>query len=280
MSKIRIVTDSTADLPQSFINQYDISIVPLKVMFGTKVYRDKIDINTKQFYEKQNSGEMSMSSHPAPVDFLATYEDAAAKSESIISIHISSQLSDTIKSAQIAKDISGYHDIDIIDSLSASSGLGLIVIAAAKAAHEGKNKEEIIDKIRKIREQVKVFFMVDTLEYLIKGGRISRIEGFVGSLLNIKPIMTIKEGKILPFAKIMSKSKAIDKLIDIIKNDSINEENFYCSLIQGHDSDSLKILDNKFKQYFDCKQVIYSEFGPVIGTHVGPKVIGVAYYSM
>ena len=281
MKKIRIVTDSTADLPVDAIKHLGIYVIPLKVIFGTQVYRDGVDIQTKQFYEKLSLGELSMSSPPAPVEFLEIYEKSIAENESIISIHISSQLSATLHAARTAKAISGYDDITVIDSYSASCGLGLMVIAAARAAREGQSKEEIINLVKTIRDNLKIFFMVDTLEYLIRGGRIGKLEGFVGSLLNIKPILTIKDGVILPFTKIRGKLRAMDKLVELLieGNDKSNGP-LQCSLIHGNDRASLSILEQKINQKIDNDNIISSEFGPVIGTHVGPNVVGLAYYSL
>jgi DegV family protein with EDD domain len=269
-------------LPADIVDQLGIYVVPLKVIFGTEEYRDGVDIKTKQFYERLSAGELSMSSPPAPVDFLKVYEKSIAANESIISIHISSQLSATLNSARTAKAVSGYEDITVIDSLSASSGLGLMVMAAARAANEGKTKEEIINLIKNVREKMKIYFVVDTLEYLIRGGRIGKIEGFVGSLFNIKPILTIKDGVILPFAKIMGKSRAVEKLLDIIAEDAGRAgENFVFSLIHGDDNAALTHLDQKIKTRLNKhEKTVSSEVGPVIGTHVGPRVVGLAYYAI
>lgn len=279
MSGIRIVTDSTADLPAGVAEQLGIMVVPLKVLFGTQVYRDGIDLDTKEFYQRLQS-EMSMSAHPSPVDFLDVYEKCVGQKESIISIHISSHLSATLESARSAKEMSGYEDITIIDSLSASSGLGLMVIAAARAAGAGKSKEEIIKLVLEIRDRMKIFFVVDTLDYLVRGGRIGRFEGFMGSLLGIKPILTIEGGVILPVAKIMGKARALEKMLNLVKNDNPPSQNLYCSLIHGGDNASIDGLKPVVEGNFKCRELICSEFGPVIGTHVGPRVIGMAYYAI
>lgn len=264
------------------MDQLGIYVVPLKVIFGTEEYRDGVDIKTKQFYQRLSAGELSMSSPPAPFDFLQVYEKSIAAGESIISIHISAQLSATLNSARTAKNASGYEDITIIDSLSASAGLGLMVVAAARAANEGKSKEEIINLVKTIREKMKMYFIVDTLEFLIRGGRISRIEGFVGSLLHIKPILTLKDGVILPYAKTMGKSRALEKLLDIIAEDAGKAgDNIVFSLTHGDDNAALNYLDQKIQtKLHNPEKAMNSETGPVIGTHAGPRTVGVAYYTI
>ncbi len=279
MSRIRIVTDSTSDLSADVAERLGIYVIPLKVIFGVNVYRDGVDIDKSNFYQRLQS-EIAATSPPDPIDFLDIYEKCMEMGESVISIHISSHLSATLQSAQKAKDICGYKDIFIIDSLSASAGLGLMAMAAAKAANEGKNREEIIEIITKIRESISIYFVVDTLEYLVRGGRLSRIEGFVGSLLNIKPVLAIKDGVIVPIAKIMGKSRAAEKIFEIAQKDNVNDNSYMFSLIKGNGADGFNSLESKIKEEFHCREVVKSEFGPVIGTHVGPKVFGMAYYNV
>ena len=218
-TRIKIVTDSTADIPQELLKEYDIAFIPLKVIFGEESFRENIDIQPEEFYEKLVTYDgIPHTSQPSPGEFCDLYKELTAEGSAVISIHISSHMSGTIQSARLAASMLENSDITVIDSKLVAYALGCVVVAAAKAAKAGKSKAEILELIQLMIEEVNTYFIVDTLEYLAKNGRIGKATSFLGSMLNIKPVLTIEDGLITPFEKVRSKSKAIDLLIKTAKN--------------------------------------------------------------
>lgn len=280
MSQIKIVTDSTADLPQSLVKELNISVIPLKVNFKTDSYREGIDISTKEFYEKLTTAtELPTTSQPTPNEFEDLYVKLTEDKSSIISIHISSKLSGTMQAALIAKNQLFDHDITVIDSKQVSMALGLLVIIAARAAKEGKSKEEIIDLVNKIKDEIQTYFVVDTLEYLHKGGRIGKAAALVGTVLNIKPVLTIQDGMIAPFEKIRGKTKALERISEIPKEFAHDESLLYCGVVHANCLEEAIQFHQKVVSKIKCNEYIISEVGAVVGTHCGPGTIAVFFYK-
>ncbi len=279
MANIRIITDSTADLPVQFIEEYDIHVVPLKVIFKEKMYREGEDITTDEFYKKlKKADQLPSTSQPSPGEFQEVYEKYTANGASVISIHISAEMSGTYQSALMArKNLSG-RDIRVIDSKNVTCALGLIVIAAAKAAKEGKNPEEIEKIALDIAEKIKVYFIVDTLENLHKGGRIGRATALLGTVLKIKPVLTINNGIVAPFEKIRGKGKAINKIISILKDHSRKEKINYCVFMHAHCLKNALILKDKIRKEIGDHEGFIGEIGAVVGTHAGIGTFGIIYY--
>ncbi len=280
MNHVRIVTDSTADLPKELIAKYEITVVPLKVIFnGKETLKDGVDIETEQFYRRQvEKKEMSGTSQPTPVEFASVYNKLAVGGHSIISIHISSALSGTSQSARLAKEMVPGADIEVIDSQLASVGLGLIVLEAAKAAKEGKTKEYILKEIYNMISKTQVYFVVDTLEYLSRGGRIGKAQAFLGTILNIKPILYLKDGIVQPYEKVRGKSRAIERLVQIVK-EKTNGQKIKCFLAHGMNPAGLEQLLRKVRSQLNCDEPVVSTLGAVIGTHTGPGVVGIVFMS-
>lgn len=278
MNQVRIVTDSTADLPKELIEKYGITVVPLKVIFnGGDPLRDGVDIETEQFYRRQvEKREVSKTSQPAPVEFATVYSGLASGGNSIISIHLSAALSGTFQSAWMAKEMTPGTDIEVIDSKSVSMGLGLIVLEAAHAAGEGKTKEDIVEIVKKIIPNIQVFFIVDTLEYLLRGGRIGKAQAFLGTILNIKPLLYLKDGVVTPYEKVRGKAKAIERLAQIVE-EKVGKRKIKCSLVHGMDPEGLAQLHRKVISRLNCDEPVLSDLGAVVGTHVGPEVLGIVF---
>lgn len=277
MTRVRIVTDSTADLPKEFIVKYEITVVPLKVIFdGEEPLKDGIDIVTEQFYRRQvEKREVSKTSQPAPVEFATVYSELS-DGNSIISIHLSSALSGTFQSARMAKEMVPGADIEVIDTKSVSMGLGLIVLEAARAAGEGNTKEAILEMVSGMISNIQVFFFVDTLEYMVLGGRIGKAQAFLGSILNIKPILFLKDGIVNPYEKVRGKTKAIERLAQIVE-EKVGKQKIKCSLVHGMDPEGLAQLYRKVMSRINCNEPVISDLGAVVGTHVGPGVLGIIF---
>ncbi|MGZ9584733.1 DegV family protein [Paenibacillus marinisediminis] len=272
MANVRIVTDSTADIPLEVRQQLGIEMVPLKVHFGNEMYQDAVTIEPDQFFEKLvQSSKLPTTSQPSPVEFLNVYRRLIDEQDSsVISIHLSAALSGTYQSAVLAKNMMEEDaDITVIDSRSASYGIGMIVVQAAKMAQEGCSKEQIMEMIDRISSGRQLFFLVDSLEYLQKGGRIGKAAAVFGSLLNIKPILSVDaEGGVHALDKVRGSKKAIARIVEMMKQKH-GDNPVHFAVGYTNDKAATEDLVAAVQQAFDIKDVQYIQVGAVIGTHVG-----------
>lgn len=277
MGRIRIVTDSTADLPKETADRLGIIVVPLKVNFGHDVYRDGADLTPSEFITRlKRETDLPTTSQPSPGEFVAVYEKLIAKGDTVISIHISGKLSGTVQSAKTAKTMTDSRDIYVIDSKTASMGLGLIVLAAAKAAEEGLSLREILSMVNEKIERSFVIFLVQTLEYLEKGGRIGKASTLLGSILKIKPILTIEDGQVIPLEKARGESKAIERISEIIAERTDSSRWYKCAFVYGDNYGGALKLKERLSEVLNSEKPLVTELGPVIMAHVGPELIGIA----
>lgn len=279
MNQVKIVTDSTADLPKDLAAEYNITVVPLMVLFNdNETLRDGVDIDTEQFYRRQvEKKEYSRTCQPAPAEFLSIYKELSSSGDSVISIHLSSAMSGTFQSARMARDMLPNADIVVIDSKMASMGLGMIALEAARAAGAGKNKDEILRVVRQMISEGMLYFIVDTLEYLARGGRIGKAQALLGNILSIKPILYLKDGIIHPYEKTRGRARAIDRLAQIIEK-KVGKRRVKCSLMHGVDPAGMKLLYEKIMPLLNCDEPVCSTLGAVIGTHTGLGALGISVF--
>ena len=280
MAKVKIVTDSTADIPAGVREALGIVSVPLKVHFGEETFRDGVDITANTFYPKlQSSSQLPTTSQPSPVDFMEVYKQIIEENgddTAIISFHISAALSGTYQSAVLAKSLLEQQaTIEIVDTRLTCSGLGMMVIAAAKAAQAGQSVEDITAMTEQLRHDLRLYFIVDTLEYLQKGGRIGKASAFIGSLLNIKPILTVDSGgEVAPLDKVRGSKKAVARIIDMLKADFAQQPLDIC-IAHSEAREGAEQLMELITANFEVSSSSYTEIGPVIGAHVGPGALSV-----
>ena len=283
LSKIKIVTDSTADISREKREALGIEMVPLKVHFGTETYYDGIDISSSEFYTKlEDSSELPTTSQPSPVDFMELYKKAADEpGTEIISIHLSAAFSGTYQSALLAKSLLEEQTvIHIMDSRSASFGHGMLALTAAEEAKAGKSAEEILELIEKMRSQSRIYFIVDTLQYLYKGGRIGKASAMFGSLLNIKPILTIDDaGEVAPVDKVRGQKKAIARMIELVKQE-FGDRPVRLAVGHAESQESAQELRDLVCEQLNVTTDEYIEIGPVIGTHTGPGTLAVFVFPV
>ncbi|HIW34972.1 MAG TPA: DegV family protein [Candidatus Paenibacillus intestinavium] len=285
MGNIRIVTDSTADIPADVREKYGITMVSLKVLFGEETYRDAVDMTTDDFYARlKSSSVMPTTSQPSPAEFSDVYERLLAEDPTgpIISIHLASVLSGTYQSATIARSMIEAEDanITVIDSKSASSGHGMLVVLAAKMAQDGASVEEILAAIEERRQYAEVFFLVDTLEYLQKGGRIGKAAALIGSLLNIKPILSLDEaGAVYSADKARGSKKAMSKIVELLKA-AYGDAPVGLIVAKTDDPMNAKELETRVTAELNVKEIHYTAVGTVIGTHTGPGTSAVFLYKV
>lgn len=277
MAKVAVVTDSTADIPREERERLGIEMVPLKVHFGEETYLDNIDLTPEQFYQKLRAFDgLPTTSQPSPGDFLEVYRRLAEAGHSIVSIHLSSAMSGTYQSAQLARSMLPDADITVVDGRTATYGTGMLAVAAAEAAAAGASSREVVERVMELRKTMRLYFLVDTLEYLHRGGRIGRAAALFGSLLNVKPILTIgDDGVITPVEKVRGAKKAIARIGERIMEDFPDRPVEVTLAETPGFTDTARELEEHLKERLDIRRLRITWIGPVIGTHAGPGAAGV-----
>ena len=280
MKPVTVVTDSTAGLPADLAARHGVHVIPLWVHSGEHSYRDGVDLTPEQFYVMlAGAPDLPTTSQPSAGEFLELYRELAGEAEAIVSVHISTELSGTVASALAARQM--FHDVPVhvVDSRSTSMGLGLIALAAARAAAEGRNREQVAALAERLASRMSVIFVVDTLEYLRKGGRIGGASALVGSLIRIKPILHIHEGRIDALDKVRTRRKALDRLMEIVAERVGGAGPIHAAVVHGAAPAEAEALRDRLAHTFDLAEVNLAELSPAIGTHVGPGTVGVAFYT-
>lgn len=280
MSRIAIVTDSTAYLPAEMVERYNITVVPLKLNWEGDTYEDGVDLTTDEFYKRlSKSSSLPTTSQPPTQEFVQIYEALAPNCDGIIVLLISAGISGTVASAQAAAAQFKKVHVEVVDSLGTSGALPLIVMAVAKAIEEGKQLIDVKEIAEKVALDTETYFVVDTLKYLHKGGRIGGASRFLGSALSIKPILYLtKEGKIDALERVRTRRKALKRLVELVVNKAAGNP-AHVAIIQADSLDKAIKLQEDLKTKVACKDIAIYEISPVIGTHVGPGSIGVSVYT-
>jgi len=276
---LRIVTDSSAGLPRDLVESYGIEVVPLKVHFGKTTYREGENLEIGEFYRLLSQAkQLPTTSQPSAGEFYEVYSPLTARGDSVLSIHISSKLSGTCQSALAARDMLPEADITVIDTLSVSAGHGMIVLAAAEALQKGKSRDEVIALIERVIKAIQIVFVVDTLEYLQKGGRIGGAAALAGSLLNLKPLLEIRDGRVEPLARVRSRKKALRRALEVLAERFPEQDSFRMAVLHAQCPEEAEHLAQEVREQFGCPNPYMAEISPVIGTHCGPGTLGVAGY--
>lgn len=278
---IKIVTDSTSYLPEDYIKKYDISIVSLGVTWVAKTQRE-LDVNLSSFYaELEKTGEIPKSSQPSPDEMYHAFEKIVQEGHSIVAIFLSSEMSGAYTSAHLVRNmiLDKYPDaeIEIIDSRTNCMQLGYIALTAAKAAAEGKSMTEVVDAAKFTIAHSRFLFTPETLTYLKKGGRIGSASALLGTLLQIKPILTVHDGKTDVYTKVRTKKKAVEALVEGLMKDLESHKLLGVTVHHINAQEEGEALAKKLSDRLGIHVDIQS-IGPVIGLHVGPGSIGLAYH--
>ncbi|MDF2537245.1 MAG: DegV family protein [Herbinix sp.] len=275
---IRIITDSTSDISFDQAKEMNLTIVPLKVIFGDKEYKEGIDITIDGFYQKLvQADKLPTTSQPAPDDFLEYFKQAKEAGDSVVVILIAGKLSGTVQSAMIAKEMADYSDIYIVDSSNTITGLRLLVEQAVKLRKEGMAARYIYDTLEKLKDRIVLLAMVDTLEYLHKGGRLSKSSAILGSLLNFKPVIQLKDGAIGVVGKERGSNKGIAKILESMDVFGEIDEAYPVNFgFTATDSKTLMLKEKVIEKYGIQNYGIYP-VGCVVGAHVGPGACVITY---
>lgn len=275
---IKIITDSICDVPKEYVERYGIRVMPLTVHFGDQSYKDGIDLTLEQFLSRlEKAEELPTTSQVPPAEFIEAYREEIALGNKIISIHGSSQLSGTYNSAVLAKEQLGGADIHVVDTMGITMGAGMLVIKAARLAEEGMEPEAVALEIEAARERLKHLIIVDTLKYLHKGGRLSLSAAVVGSILNIKPILTVKDGKLELFARARGIKKAISAVMDTIKENGWTLDGKVIGINHIADLEHMHMLEEELKREYAIKEIVRGEVGSVVATHGGPGAVALYF---
>lgn len=272
---VQVITDSTADLPRELVEPLRIAVVPLTVRFGSEEYRDGIDIGPDEFLRKlESSPLLPATAQPSPKAFEGVYQTVLSRGEDAVSIHISSKLSGTINSARLARrELGDPPGVAIVDSLWTSMALGLIVLAAARAAAANKTRDQVVAATRSAIQRVRLLLFCDTLEYLQRGGRIGKAQAFLGGLLSVKPLITLREGEVYPEERVRTRSRALERLRAWAEGLGAIEE--FCALHIDSPGDAEGLRDHVQARFPNARGYM-TAVGPVVATHVGPGAVGLA----
>lgn len=273
---LKVVVDSSSDIPEKYKD--DFVIIPMQVIIDGKSYTEGVDIFPEQFYKGfANYSDVPKTSQPNPQDILNAYEEVISKGDEVVAIHLSSGLSSTCQTARMIKDMCSQPDkVHIIDSLGASIGFGLQAIYASEIV-KGKTWAEAEPEVLTIRDRMRYLFTIDNLEYLVKGGRLSRAAGFVGGLLNVKPLLRLNNGSIEVFDKVRSRKTALNKIIEIMRNEIFEPENQIIGITHSECLEEAEWMAKEIKASIKFKEVVISDIGCVIGSHTGPGTIIICY---
>jgi DegV family protein with EDD domain len=278
MPKVAIVTDSSPYIPDQIIQENDIHVVPLTVIWGDENYYDGVDITPVEFYQRLETAKvMPSTSQPSVADFEVLFRSLNQKGYDILAVLISEDLSGTISSATQAKKMLPEANIEIVNSRTLAMALGFQVLAAARAANQGANLQECKRIVLEARENAGVIFVLDTLEFLHRGGRIGGAKRFVGTLLNVKPVLAIQDGLVVPLDSVRTEKKALEKIVELIEERTAGKKNIRLATLHANNPDTAQYILDQAMEKIPAVEQVFSEVSPVLGTHAGPGAVGLAY---
>jgi DegV family protein with EDD domain len=278
---IRIVADSTCDLPQEWVDRFQISIVPAVICFGNQRYLSGIDIDRELFYHKlQQEGVIPTTSQPSPGQFLEVYEELADDGHSILVVTCTAGASGVYQSAMLAKSMLREADVEVIDSMSVSAGAGLLILAAAQAIQAGKSKGEVIALVESIRERLCVYATVPTLEYLRHSGRVRRAQELFAALLDIKPILVIRRGLIELVDKVRTRRKSLERVLELMGEAVGGDGSIVAGVAHANVPAEAAWFQEKVQEMFHCEDLLVVDAGMAITALAGPGLLGMVAYRL
>jgi DegV family protein with EDD domain len=282
MPQIAFVTDSTAYIPDTLVKDYGISVVPQVLVWGGETFLDGVDIQPDEFYTRLKTAKVMPTTSQVPVpEMLKVFQELTAKGLHVMGIFLSAKLSGTMQSALQARDaLAAVADrITIVDSNATAMALGFQVLAAARAARDGASVQDCKALVEKSRDHVGVYFAVDTLEFLHRGGRIGGGQRFIGSALNLKPILALKDGQIEAEDRVRTKAKALDRILQLVKEDVAGKTRIRLATVHANAEAEARALLDRASQELGAVESVLSSVSPVVGAHAGPGTIGLAFMT-
>jgi len=279
MGKVAVVTDSTATLPKDLVQELNIHVVPVLLLFGGRVLRDGIDLSPGEVYRwLRNSQDIPTTSVPSIGDFLRVYAAAGREAAGVLSIHMSPDLSATFNTAVMASRLLDGVPIHVMNCHTAAIGQGFVVLEAARAAVSGAGLEEVIARAEEVAARMNLLFIIGTLEYLHRGGRIGGAARLLGTMLQINPVLYLEEGRVEIFARPRTKARAIRLMLQAM-TDRVGCRPIRAAILHADVLEEAEALRQRVAEQFDCLELYVTEFTPVMGAHTGPGVLGVAFYA-
>ncbi|MBI4295225.1 MAG: DegV family protein [Chloroflexi bacterium] len=284
MKQVAIVTDSTACLPTDLIAAYDIQVVPISLIFEGRVFRDGVDISASEFYELLARSEKLPTTSPCPPgSYLEVFRNLGERFKSVLCITVARRLSGMFDSAiaakETARDVGLDATLEVMDSGTAAMAQGFVVLAAARAAEAGKSLAEVVKSAQDISSKVNLVAVLDTLNYLAKGGRISKAAAWASSLLQIKPILQLSRGEVSLLTRARTKTRAVKRVLAIMKQRVTQGQKPHVAVFHANVPQEAQSLKEQLASQLDCAELYITQFTPVMGAHSGPGVLGVAFYS-
>ncbi len=276
--KFAFVVDSTAYMPPDLMERHNIYVVPNVVNWGTQTYRDGVDITSTEFFERLKRDPVQPTSAVASIgEFRDVYARAAQGADAVLGVHISAKLSGTVSAAEQARALLPEHRITVLDSHATAMALGFVALAAARAAEAGATFEEVIQVAEQTIPRVGVVFTVETLEYLRRGGRIGGAQAFLGGLLDMKPILDLRDGRVEPVERVRTKRKAIERVLDLIVERAAGKSPIRLATLHAAAPKEASDLLELARQRLDAVETIFSDVSPTVAVHAGPGTVGLAF---
>jgi DegV family protein with EDD domain len=276
--KVAVVTDSVAMLPVQLATDLGIRVVPIVLNLGERSYRDGIDLTTKEFYRLLRTvEELPTTSAPSAGEFVRVLEEALADADAVVAIHVSSELTSVVRIAQLAARAITDKPVHVIDSRSATMAEGFVALAAARAARAGADLDAVVAAAEGVRSRVRFFAFLETLEYLRRGGRVGAATALMGNAIQLKPIVHVVDGQVAPLARPRTRRKATQAMLDIMAAE-VADQPVHAAVLHADSLEDAQDLRNRVERQFNCLELHVSELTPVMGTHTGPGLLGLAYY--
>lgn len=282
MSNIALVTDSTTYMPLELVRKYNISVAPQVLIWGDQTYKDGVDIDSREFFTRLKTAKvMPTTSQVAVISFQEIFQELVQKGQEVIALLVSSKLSGTIQSAMQARDLmnTARDKIHVVDSQSVAMALGFQVLAVARALEDGASLKDAIALAERSYKNTGVVFGVDTLEFLHRGGRIGGAQRFLGTMLNMKPILAIQDGRVEGVDRIRTKSKAHDRVLELVTEKIAGRTPVRLATLHANAADDAKALLTRAEQALSPVESIFTEVSPTVGTHAGPGTVGLAFMA-
>ncbi len=284
MKKVAVVTDTTACIPQAQVQQYDIEVVPVLLIFEDKTYRDGMDISASEFYAKlRQAPRPPTTSSSSPEMYLEAFQKASQRAEGILCITEPSKFSALFDSASVAREMMAktlpHVNVEVLDCTTAAAGQGLVALAASRAAATGQNLREVKAVAENVMEHVNLFATLDTLHYLVKSGRVPQAAALVNSILQIKPVFTLNHADARTVALPRSIKSAMKRILKLMERNVVRGEPLHAAVMHADALDNAITLRDRIASQFDCAELFITEFTPVMGVHTGPGLLGVAFHG-
>jgi len=281
-AQVHVVTDSVSDIPDDMLSRLKIGFVPVTVRFGIEQFKDRVEMSVRDFLRRlRTSTQVAKTSQPSPGEFATAFREAAAGGHSVVSIQPSANLSGTYQAACVARDVLVRQglDIEVVDSRSGSMGQGWAAIEAARAALEGCTKAEVLSRVARVVSRVKLLITVDTLDYIHRNGRIGRAQALLGSLLHIKPILTLTDGELDAVDKVPGAERVLGRLLHHLQRMVPEGARVRCAVMHADAAERAQQLAEALKRLFDVCELLITETGPAIAANVGPGAYGATLYE-